>query len=689
MILQGVTLKNSGYIVDKIYPPQVTTQIDPYFRYTSLLVHADGTNGANNSVVTDNSVNSATIKVNGNVFQGTMSPYNQGGYSYYFDQSWEPTRISLNPGVAFGSNAYTVETWFWLDNNAFATAYGLYVGTSGHFNLSIPNANTIIVGNTIASGTYTFTVPNLVPQQWYHLAVTRNAANVADVWLNGNKSSTGDVTVLTNYTTATPNFLGYSQALGGTGYFQGYLSNFRIVIGNALYTSNFTPSTTSLTVVPGANLFTAQSPQIIDVTGTSTIASPSTAYGNPYSVPFSPFAPQYAYSTGNVGGSAYFPGNNYNNLTFTGTSINLSGDFTVEGYYYFANNSLFTGGRTLIDLRPVQIAGTNALTIGYASNLWNVQESSKVTQIGSQTPREDDWVHVAYVRSGNIGSLYINGVNIGGYSGSTFDNSLTSTNNYKLGCSISNAAPFYGYISDYRITSSALYTSSFTPPSAPLTASGGTGLLLNFTNAGIFDQTGKNNLLTYNNTSLSTSQYQFGGSSISFNGTTNYVVIPLRSDYSNSTQYNFGNGNFTIEGWAYFADLSTSRTVIQRATQGGFAAGDWTLYTSGTTLNFAAYDYNSSMTPILSGGSLSINTWYHFAVVVNGATITLYVNGTSVQSTSSVPLVNALTSNINIGANLVSTASNFMSGYIDELRISRYARYTTNFTVPNSAFPNQ
>ena len=154
MILQGVTLKNSGFIVDMIYGTVVsagggstgggvTSTVDPYFRYTSLLVHADGINGANNAVVLDSGLNSVTPKVNGNVTQGTNSPYNQNGYSYYFDQSTTllPQRVTLVPGVYIGANAYTVETWFWLDNTTFSTPYGLFGGTSNRLNIGIANAN--------------------------------------------------------------------------------------------------------------------------------------------------------------------------------------------------------------------------------------------------------------------------------------------------------------------------------------------------------------------------------------------------------------------------------------------------------------------------------------------------------------------------------------------------------------------
>jgi len=39
-----------------------------------------------------------------------------------------------------------------------------------------------------------------------------------------------------------------------------------------------------------------------------------------------------------------------------------------------------------------------------------------------------------------------------------------------------------------------------------------------------------------------------------------------------------------------------------------------------------------------------------------------------------------------IGADSTGNAGSFLNGYIDDFRISRYARYTGTFTAPTSAF---
>ncbi len=49
--------------------------IDPYFDYVTLLLHGNGTNGAQNNTFLDSSTNNFTITRNGNTTQGTFAPY--------------------------------------------------------------------------------------------------------------------------------------------------------------------------------------------------------------------------------------------------------------------------------------------------------------------------------------------------------------------------------------------------------------------------------------------------------------------------------------------------------------------------------------------------------------------------------------------------------------------------------------
>jgi hypothetical protein len=86
-----------------------------------------------------------------------------------------------------------------------------------------------------------------------------------------------------------------------------------------------------------------------------------------------------------------------------------------------------------------------------------------------------------------------------------------------------------------------------------------------------------------------------------------------------------------------------------------------------------------------SGDFPVANTWYHFAIVRNGTTTTLYKNGTSYLSLTDT--ANYTTPYIVIG-NAYQTSRNGVIGYMDDFRVtSGLARYTANFTPPTAALP--
>jgi hypothetical protein len=103
-----------------------------------------------------------------------------------------------------------------------------------------------------------------------------------------------------------------------------------------------------------------------------------------------------------------------------------------------------------------------------------------------------------------------------------------------------------GYISDIRVVKgTAVYTTTFTPPTAPLNAITNTSYLLKFTNAGIYDHAMLNDLETVGNAQVSTSVVKYGTGSMYFDGAGDYLSRPASSLYA------LGTGDFTIEAWVY------------------------------------------------------------------------------------------------------------------------------------------
>jgi hypothetical protein len=83
-----------------------------------------------------------------------------------------------------------------------------------------------------------------------------------------------------------------------------------------------------------------------------------------------------------------------------------------------------------------------------------------------------------------------------------------------------------------------------------------TRVLFSGTNAGIVDNAMQNILETVSGVKTSTAQSKFGGSSMYFDGTGDYITIlptPL---------WNFSSGNWTVETWIYFNSVSTAQVIF-------------------------------------------------------------------------------------------------------------------------------
>ncbi len=97
--------------------------------------------------------------------------------------------------------------------------------------------------------------------------------------------------------------------------------------------------------------------------------------------------------------------------------------------------------------------------------------------------------------------------------------------------------------------------------------------------------------------------------------------------------------------------------------------------------------YSNSSFVVTSSNAMSLNTWNHVAVVRNSGVVYIYING--VVSTNSWNTTTAFTNaQCVIGTN-PGPGTEYYVGYIDDLRITKYARYTAAFTPPTKAMIGQ
>ena len=118
------------------------------------------------------------------------------------------------------------------------------VGVTSYQTWGITNAGYIVAArNGLSYQTVTATTPSL--NIWTHLAFV-NRSNTVTVYLAGNNVGTIAQTGIWG-TTANTTVIGGWAGTGGK--FTGHISNLRVTNGQALYTANFTPSTTAISNV--------------------------------------------------------------------------------------------------------------------------------------------------------------------------------------------------------------------------------------------------------------------------------------------------------------------------------------------------------------------------------------------------------------------------------------------------------
>jgi hypothetical protein len=676
--------------------PQWAGLSEPYFYSNAILLHGDGSNGANNNTFLDSSTNALSITRNGTATQGTFSPFSQTGWSNYFNGTSDYLTTSAVSNLNFGSNAFTIEFWMWSTAGTLAPIIHQATYNSTGWSIwrydNVSNATTTKLTFMLNGATFTLaTAGGFTENAWNHIAVTKSGTT-ATIYINGVSQATSSSAPSSVTASTSPFQIWYidGSSWNFTGYMSaGYISNIRILNGTALYTGNFTPPTAPLTAITNTVFLYSQSNRFID---NSSSPITLTTTGTPSVQSFSPFPPAAAYGVSSVGGSMYFNGStDYLTLADSSNWAFGTGNFTIECWFYtssatvtygkrLVNHYVYQGGLDYGWLLSVQKTSTFNLSFqGFTSG-------TKYTNLDSNTAiTANQWNHIAVSRSGSVISLFLNGSRVSTQSGFSWNDSNSIPAGLGIGAQPDTPASTYadGYVSNVRVVKgTAVYDptlTSFTPPTSPVTAIANTQLLLNGTNAGIYDQTAKNDLVTVGSAQISTTQAKFGGSSMYFNGTTDYV----RS--FNTTTANFGTGDFTIEFWIYtnahknYNIHFDCRGTVASTTGfciGSDSAGHFYMYANGFL--------------ITTGNTYSTGTWYHFALVKSGSgsnNTKIYINGVA-DGTATVS--NNFTDSICVFGVSYPDITNWLSGYLDDIRITKgYARYTSNFTPATSAFLNQ
>jgi len=170
--------------------------------------------------------------------------------------------------------------------------------------------------------------------------------------------------------------------------------------------------------------------------------------------------------------------------------------------------------------------------------------------------------------------------------------------------------------------------------------------------------------------------------SVNFPGSDDYITAP-----ANTPELLLGDADFTIEGWFYKTNTGQQDAFGLYETANNRRSYLLTISDSNTTFY---YNYTgSSGTSVSTGFTLPLNEWAHVAIIRDGTTLKIYVDGKLSGTTTG--LTAGAYANTNdqfmIGSSDYSNANGSeWTGHISNLRIVKgYVLYDGDFTVPDHA----
>jgi hypothetical protein len=595
---------------------------------TVLLMRGVGDSTTKNASFDDVSDANNTITVSGTPYQGTFSPYQSGGYSMRLDGTGDYLTVPSSADFNMGSGNFTIECWVYpttistqaiidqrsTDSEAVPL---IWLHTDGYFYYYVSGSNRI-----------TGTSGSVKANQWYHVAITRTGSSTK-MFVNGIQDGS-------TYSDSTTYIQGSTLHIGkryaSTAYnFTGFISDFRIVKGTAVYTANFTPPTAPLTAISGTELLISAKSMLRDGSSDNHLVQVS---GNPEMRPFTPYKHQI-YNASTYGGSVFMDGTDY--LTTSGTANTNTGAgqaWTVE--YWVYPQTFDTNGNTMFDFRANGSGAGITAEFTSAGNIYMNSGNSPYISDQDYGIVPKNWYHMAFVHTGSVLKFYLNGIEKYSNTHSSLANDNTS-GVFGIGYKSDISKHFKGYISDFRfVVGKAVYTGAFSPPTGPLTKTGGTypnntnrtdpiasetKYLANFTNGDIIDLSGTSNFgfSAASNAQSDTGNQKYSVPSVLFDGSGDVINIePFGQPF-------LFPGDFTIECWAYAVsgnlNLQNSRYrtffFVGINSQFQFAIDG-----SGKPL---LWDNNNAL--VTSSTALTGNTWQHIAVSRSGAELVIFLDG--------------------------------------------------------------
>ncbi len=581
------------------------------------------------------------------------------GNSVQFDaSSSQYLKVPQHSSLELGTGDYCIECWVRptrSSTNEGIWTYGSYDGNGGMLAWIHGNTLKIFCARTNAN---ICDVNNWRQQNvWTHLAVTRYSGTTK-TFSNGVEIATSTEQNNDNVGEAANNmnqfFLGAERNNTNNigGFFEGNISNMRIVKGSAVYTSNFTPPTKALTSTTNTVVLFCQSS--ISATAATKTPIAITSSGDPTIIGFGPFT-----ATDGEGGLVWMKSRSTGHVnvlfdTERGANQRLRSDsnlgqnntdtlqpsFTNSGFTVGSGNEVNGSGNDYTSWTFRKAPGFFDV-VTYTGNGSNRTISHSLGCVPGcymikRTDTSTDWKVFHRSLKGKNWYLELN----------------TTDQQYDMG----DLAPTAPTASEFSVG---------TDSSGWVNVNGGTYVCYLFAGG---------------------ESTQNEAVSVDFDGTNDYLSIPDSSDFTVGT-------NYTAECWFYTDAIGSAGwdgIFGQWSGNNNAATNSWVLEYVGTHLRF--YYINSggtlafkSLVDEANGEVLALKQWYHFAFVKSGSTTKLYLNGILKQSFDTTYQDGS--GSFNIGGNVAS--GGWFNGRISNVRIvNGTAVYTSSFRPPTEPLTN-
>mgnify|MGYP006283225149 CR=1 FL=1 len=632
-----------------------------------LMLHADG----------DESDSAHTFTANGNPEMVTLkNVFNQNGY---FDGDGDYLTIPDSTDWDFGTGDFTIDMWVYPTSTDVSFLCQTNTDLSQRWCLWQSSAGSVqFFENDDGTNHISYSAIADLLNSWHHIAVIRNG-DVFTTYVDG--TSIASQTVSRTMSDRNSNLVigrRTTNADTWTSYMKGYIDELRISKGIARWTSNFTPDTspyssdsdTKLLLhmdgTPGSQTFTDSGNTEHTVTANNDV--------------------EIRDLSRKFDSAIYFEGNDYLTIPdstdwdiFSSSSDNWTIDFWVKHNVYDTSQTYLlqydTSGDTKMWFVNKNPSGAISLRV--------YDSSSYIIDTGYGGSISDtDWHHVAVCKAGGDYGVYLDGTQV------AYDNSASTVNadaDLEIGRHYGGGGYLEGSMDELRIINSNVFdaspnsgiTDTISSPTSPYAKDSNTKLLLHF-DGDVSDS--EHNVEFNGNSSVDSSEKKWN-SSFYFDGDGDYLTIP------DSDDWDFGSDDFTVDFWVNLDDWDGSdyQTFVNYVQDGtNTKAWEFGTYLTGQS-KFRFIESSTGDPNLIVDHIFTDGTWHHLAVVRDGNTFSMYLDGGLADSTTSSNTLTLSAANLlKIGRQVEQ--DRYVDGFMDELRISKDARWTSNFTVPSSPY---